>query len=427
MQLDAQEAATARFLDGFPDPTWSVDPTGRLCAWNRAAESVLGLPASAALGRYPQEVLGTVPQETGPVDLRDADGRPVGGSAVLWSDGDLRHTSVRVCRGDVGVVSRRLLEGLLEHVGDAIVTVDVQGVVQLLNKGAERLYGVRAADLVGRHVRGLCRDDDGIEEYLDAVRRELVAGRTWSGVEVELVTAGGRSIVVESAATALFDGHGGYAGAVLVSRDVTPVRELEQSLRAATRALRDRAAQMAKATHRDALTGVAARSLLQERLSAALGAAADADEPVCVLAADLDGFRAVNDSYGLAAGDALLIAFAAHLRSALPPSATAGRLGADEFAVVLPGTGEEQAERIAAVVREWTPPAPLPARGRRADDRAVGVTVGVVRATPLECRSPFDTGVRSVLQRVEDAVARQKGGDGDSRRRASDRASDTAS
>jgi diguanylate cyclase (GGDEF)-like protein/PAS domain S-box-containing protein len=407
VQLDAQDVATARFLDGFPDPTWSVDATGRLSAWNRAAVTVFGLSAATVLGRFPQEVLGEVPTVDGPVDLRDAQGRRVGGAAVVWADGDLVHTSVRVCRGDVGSRSRRLLEDLLEHVGDAVVVVDAAGTVELLNKGAERLYGVRAEDLVGRHARGLWQDEE-VEEYLEAVRRELVAGRTWSGVEVEFVTHGGRSLVVESAATALHDAHGGYAGAVLVGRDVTPVRELEQSLRAATRALRDRATQMAKATHRDALTGVAARSLLQERLSAALGASADGDEPVCVLAADLDGFRAVNDSYGLAAGDALLIAFAAHLRSALPPSATAGRLGADEFAVVLPGTDEVQAERIADVVRAWTPPTPLPGRGRRADDRRVGVTVGVVRATPVECRSPFDTGVRSVLERVEEDVRAQK-------------------
>ncbi len=409
MRVDAQEVEGTGVLDTFPDPTWSVDADGRLARWNRAAETVFGHLAADVLGRCPREVLGDVPGATGPVDLRDARDRRVTGSAVVWSDGHLRHTSVRVCEGDVGVVSRRLLEGLLEHVSDAIVTVDARGTVQLLNKVAERLYGVRAADLVGRHVQGLTRGH-GADEYLRAVRRALTAGHGWSGVEVEVTTTGGRTLVVESAATALHDAHGGYAGAVLVSRDVTPVRELEQSLRAATRVLRDRTAQMSRATHRDALTGVATRSLLQERLSAALGAAVDRDEPVCVLLADLDGFRAVNDSYGLAAGDALLIAFAAHLRSALPPTATAGRLGADEFAVVLPGTDEDGARRTADVVRAWTPPAPLPVRGRRSEDRAVGVTVGVVRATPVECRSAFDVGVRSVLQRVEAVVAEHKAG-----------------
>jgi diguanylate cyclase (GGDEF)-like protein/PAS domain S-box-containing protein len=402
VQLERRDPVS-RFLEGFPDPTWSLDPVGRLVGWNRAAETVFGRSSGEVLGRAAVDVLGPFPATNGPVELSDALGRPVHGVVVVWVDEGVRHAALRLSTGDTGVVGRGLLDGLLEHVSDAIVTVDAEGTVQSLNKGAERLYGVPASEAVGRGVRTLTRFE-GVDDYLSALREALTSGRSWHGVEVQVTTQAGRALLLDTAATAVHDAAGAYAGAILVSRDVTPVRELEQSLRAATRALRDRASQMAKATHRDALTGVAARSLLQERLAAALAAAVE-EEPVCVLAADLDGFRAVNDSYGLATGDALLIAFAAHLRSALPPSATAGRLGADEFAVVLPGTDEEGAADIARAVRGWTPPTPLPTRGRRPEDRDVGVTVAVVRATALECRSPFDTGVRSLLQRAEDAVA----------------------
>ncbi|WP_432561981.1 sensor domain-containing diguanylate cyclase [Kineococcus sp. SYSU DK003] len=410
MTLEQSVPATVRSLDGFPEATWSVAADGLLVGWNRAAEHLFGRLSADVVGRRLPEVLGAVPA-AGPVELPGASGRPVRGSVVSWDEAGVRHCTLRTAptgaAGESAVVGRRLLEGLLEHVSDAIVTIDADGVVLWLNRGAETMYGVRAVDLVGRHVSGLTRFDDA-EGYLSAMRATLEAGEVWGGVEVEVTTHAGRSVHVDSAATALRDARGGYVGAVLVSRDVRPVRELEQSLRAATRALRDRAAQAAKATHRDALTGVAARSLLQERLAAALTASADTEEPVCVLAADLDGFRAVNDSYGLPTGDAVLIAFAAHLRSALPPGATAGRLGADEFAVVLPGAGEQEAHRIARLLRGWTPPSPLPTRGRRAADPDVGVTVAVVRATAQECRSPFDTGVRSVLRRAEDALTEGK-------------------
>ena len=409
MQLEQQDAAS-RFLEAFPDPTWSVDGDGVLVGWNPAAERIFGRAGAEVLGRPVADVLGLVPAVAGPVEVHDSLGRPVHGAVVVWTDAGVRHTSLRVSSGDTGVVSRRLLEGLLEHVSDSIVTVDADGLVLSLNRGAEKLFGVRAADVCGRHVR-VVADHDRTDLHLADIQDALTSGRSWQGVEVQFTTHAGREVLVDSSATAVLDPFGAYAGAILVSRDITPVRELEQSLRAATRALRDRAAQIAKATHRDALTGVAARSLLQERLAAALTAAAESDEPVCVLATDLGGFRAVNDSYGLATGDALLIAFAAHLRSALPPSATAGRLGADEFAVVLPGADEEEAARIARAVRGWTPPVPLPTRGRRTDDPDVGVTVAVVRATSLECRSPFDTGVRSLLQRAEDAVAAGKRAD----------------
>ncbi|PRY11464.1 GGDEF domain-containing protein [Kineococcus rhizosphaerae] len=407
MQLEQGVPATARSFESFPDPTWSVGGDGRLVAWNRAAEDVFGLTLAEVAGRTPLDVLGDAAAAAGPVALRDAHGRPVHGSVVLWVQDGLRHASLRVSTGDAGAIGRAVLAELLEHVSDAVLTVDADGIVRSANGGVEKLYGVPAVEAVGRPARALTRDD-GTDDVLRAVARALRAGEPWRGVEGEVTTLAGRTVLVETSATALSDPHGGYAGAVLVSRDVTPVRELEQSLRAATRALRDRAAAVARASHRDALTGVAARSLLQERIGAVLSAATDGDDPVWVLAADLDGFRAVNDSYGLAAGDAVLISFAAHLRSALPPTATAGRLGADEFAVVLPGLAEDEVQRVARTVGAWTPPFPLPSRGRRADDPPVGVTVGVVRATSLECRSPFDTGVRSVLQRVEEAVAEGK-------------------
>jgi len=176
----------------------------------------------------------------------------------------------------------------------------------------------------------------------------------------------------------------------------------------ASRALQHRASQLVQASHRDVLTGVAGRTLLQERLAAELSSAVESGEPVAVLAADLDGFRAVNDSYGLAAGDALLIAFAAHLQARLPPSATAGRLGADEFAVVLPATTAQEAAQIADRIAGWAPPSPLPPRGRRPEDGPVGVTLGVVQASVVECRSSFDTGVRSVLLRAEAVVNQTK-------------------
>nr|WP_246315227.1 diguanylate cyclase [Kineococcus aurantiacus] len=409
--MDRTDPATTRLLDGFPDPAWSVDDAGRAVAWNRAAEDVLGHRAGDVLGRDPGELLGPVPTASGPVRLRDAQGRPVPGSVLVWTAEGLRHATLRVADPDVGAVGRRLLEGLLAHVSDAVTTLDADGTVRSLNRAAEQVFGVRAADVVGHHVRVLTRFED-TDDYLLAMGRALRSGEAWHGVEVHLRTLAGRPLVLHTSATALSTPGGGYAGAVVVSRDVTPVRELERSLRAATSALRERATELARSTRSDALTGVAARGLLQERLAAALSAAAGDAGTVCVLAADLEGFRAVNESYGLATGDAVLTAFAAHLRSVLPPGATAGRLGADEFAVVLPGTGEPEAAAVARAVRDWTPPAPLPSRGRRPDDPDVGVTVALVRATAAECRSPFDTGVRSVLQRAEDAVAAGKGARG---------------
>lgn len=419
----SHDGTSAGFLAGFPDPTWTTDAEGLVLAWNPAAERTFAVPAASAVGRRALDLLGeglrpgtlerTDVPAVAPVRFAQPGRVPVRGSLTTWfedRDGSrLQHCSLRVTVGETVAVARRPLEELLEHVSDSIITVDPDGIVLSLNQGAERMWGVKTVDLVGRHVGGINRNSTRTtQDYLATMESTLRQGRTWHGVEMQCTTHAGRQLLVDSSATPLLDGAGSYAGAVLVSRDITPVRELEQSLRAATRALRDRASQLVQATHRDALTGVAGRSLLQERLAAELSAAVESGDPVSVLAADLDGFRAINDSYGLAAGDAVLIAFAAHLRSQLPPSATAGRLGADEFAVVLPGATAQDAAVIADRIAGWTPPTPLPTRGRRPEDDPVGVTLGVVQASLAECRSSFDTGVRSVLLRAESVVDQTK-------------------
>ncbi|MGQ2929169.1 MAG: GGDEF domain-containing protein [Sphingopyxis sp.] len=70
-----------------------------------------------------------------------------------------------------------------------------------------------------------------------------------------------------------------------------------------------------------------------------------------MLIADIDHFKAVNDNHGHAAGDAIIAAFGAHLRAAGPAGTIAGRIGGEEFALLLPGSGIETARALAEAVR----------------------------------------------------------------------------
>ncbi|HEV3124646.1 MAG TPA: GGDEF domain-containing protein [Candidatus Dormibacteraeota bacterium] len=93
----------------------------------------------------------------------------------------------------------------------------------------------------------------------------------------------------------------------------------------------------------DALTALPNRTLLYDRLEVAVRGAERDDECVAVLMVDLDGFKAVNDTYGHRFGDLVLHEAAIRLSSALRESDTIARFGGDEFVVVLPGAGEDDA------------------------------------------------------------------------------------
>jgi diguanylate cyclase (GGDEF)-like protein len=108
----------------------------------------------------------------------------------------------------------------------------------------------------------------------------------------------------------------------------------------------------------DALTGLPNRVLFVERVAAAYDRARseEAEYGPTVLVLDLDGFKNVNDTWGHAAGDDLLVGVADRIRQAIRPVDTPARLGGDEFAILLdertPDVGEMAAERIAMAFAE---------------------------------------------------------------------------
>jgi diguanylate cyclase (GGDEF)-like protein/PAS domain S-box-containing protein len=96
----------------------------------------------------------------------------------------------------------------------------------------------------------------------------------------------------------------------------------------------------------DHLTGLANRTLLLEKVQHALAVGARDGSSHAVLFCDLDGFKQVNDTYGHAVGDELLVAVAERLARAVRPSDTVARLGGDEFVLLCEGVGPAEVERI---------------------------------------------------------------------------------
>lgn len=123
--------------------------------------------------------------------------------------------------------------------------------------------------------------------------------------------------------------------------------DLEQRVADRTAALQRTQAQLEQITKTDSLTGLANRTLLSERLRKALLEGAHNDKSLALLMLDLDSFKAINDTLGHGAGDAVLVEVAGRLRSAVRAGDTVARLGGDEFAVVITDTTEEEVLDIA--------------------------------------------------------------------------------
>ncbi len=136
------------------------------------------------------------------------------------------------------------------------------------------------------------------------------------------------------------------------------------------------------ATH-DSLTGLANRQRLLDTLQAACER--HDGQKRCLLLLDLDRFKAVNDSFGHAAGDALLVAVAARLRGLVGDEGLVARLGGDEFAIVAPlGGGQAGTALASRIVRRLSQPYLLP---------QARVTIGASVGVALVGRDGGDTAI----------------------------------
>ena len=171
--------------------------------------------------------------------------------------------------------------------------------------------------------------------------------------------------------------------------DADTARAIGDAVASAQRAVATRATEAAQVdelrelARLDDLTGALNRRAFFERLDDELRRAGRTSAPVTLVLCDLDGFKAINDAYGHPAGDAALRAFAELLETNVRSSDSVGRIGGDEFALILVGADAADADRIvdrlSATLRAGVP------------------DVGGVQASFGTARTPVDGRTRDAL------------------------------
>ena len=139
----------------------------------------------------------------------------------------------------------------------------------------------------------------------------------------------------------------------------------------------DQISELRRQADDDKLSGLLNRRGFEAKAGSALRRCIDDDRPVALMIADLDRFKQVNDSYGHAVGDAIIAAFGAHVRTLAPAEMIAGRIGGEEFALLVPGAGIETARQFAEAVRTGLAPAAadrIPAA--LVPTTSIGLTIG---------------------------------------------------
>jgi diguanylate cyclase (GGDEF)-like protein len=172
-----------------------------------------------------------------------------------------------------------------------------------------------------------------------------------------------------------------------VGADITALKHNEKALHQAHNAA-------VRASRTDLLTGLPNRRHILELLEDALAANAASGSSLCVAMIDIDRFKAINDTHGHDAGDTVLRHFASASSEKLGRQDAIGRMGGEEFLLILPNTSLIDAARIIEQIRQGC------AEGKLQDGEVTqshSFSAGLVEAQPRESRN-------SILSRADRAL-----------------------
>jgi diguanylate cyclase (GGDEF)-like protein/PAS domain S-box-containing protein len=394
------------------------DAEGRIEKWNAAAERMFGWTESEVLGkmvpwyppgkedegeRYRNMILrGEVFSDVEAVRLRK-DGAPLTVSLSGAPVHDERGNAIGVMIIVADITGRKRVEQRLrmEHAITRVLaesrSVDeaAPAVLRTIGEAAGWVYGGRweldrTRNLL-RCAETWCVAVPEIEQFraFNHLRTQLpdrkhgLIHRVWKSNLPEWTRDIAQETGMRRAAAALKAGlHAGFAFPILIGEEFygvmeffgREVREPDPDLMGLVHTVGSQVGQFIArkqaeddlqfvATH-DALTGLPNRTMFSDRLTQALAQAQRYNRRLAVLFVDLDGFKTVNDTFGHAAGDVLLRELAARLGSCLREGDVIGRIGGDEFVVLIEEFDDPA--RLELVARKMldTVARPVPVRGR---------------------------------------------------------------
>lgn len=266
--------------------------------------------------------------------------------------------------------SNERFELLLRSAGEGIYGVDLQGHTMFVNPAALAMLGFPQEEVLGRDQHLLFhhrRPDGSLYPHEDCAIFQTLGDGIRRDVEDHFIRKNGELFPVHLTVTPMEE-NGVRIGAEVVFQDIAERKAMERELiRLATT---------------DALTDVANRRHFMAQLDAELARIKRLHSPASLLMLDIDHFKQVNDGFGHAVGDDVLRHFCAIATKRLRRVDLFGRLGGEEFGILLPGTDLAGAAELAETFRRQIADSPAPSRKGPV---SITVSIGVTLLATTDC------------------------------------------
>jgi diguanylate cyclase (GGDEF)-like protein/PAS domain S-box-containing protein len=355
--LEAKHVQLADIVSFLPDATLAIDKDRRVIIWNKAIEDMTGVPAAMMIGKgdcayavpfygharpqlvdlafmndkelvhqYPSIVKegNSIVSEVFCSALNDNQGAWVFVKATPLHDqfGNVVG-AIEVIR-DISNFKRaeqglRLAASVFTHAREGIVITDAKGIILEVNDTFSKITGYARDEVIGNNPRVLKSARQDRNFYINMWTSLTTMGH-WHGeiwnrkkngdVYAELLTIS--AVRNQSNVTQHYVG---------LFSDITHIKDHQR--------------QLEHIAHYDGLTSLPNRMLLADRLIQAMLQCKRRGQSLAVVYLDLDGFKVINDTYGHAVGDQLLITLADRMKHGLREGDTLARIGGDEFVAVL--------------------------------------------------------------------------------------------
>jgi diguanylate cyclase (GGDEF)-like protein/PAS domain S-box-containing protein len=258
---------------------------------------------------------------------------------------------------------------LVEHTTDVLWLLDGAYAARFVSASVTPVLGWAEADLIGKTPRDLVHPED-MPKIAEAMRRAMGGEAGPRDLTCRVRRTDGAFVWVECRTRGIRDPESGDAleGVVIAMRDISERIRFEEEL--------------ALQAMTDGLTGLANRRAFDKALSAGWREALETGGEISLVLADIDCFKAFNDTFGHQAGDDCLRVVGQTLKATLSeaPGALAARYGGEELAIVLPMTPLEAAVRIAETARAAVEAQAIPHGRNEAGLQAVTMSFGVASA-----------------------------------------------